>query len=107
MMRLLDIAAPLLANVAIKSVLVLAFGTMIVFGARRASAAAKHLLWTATLAAALAVPLAVTLLPAIGLPIVPTSADERLAGRDRAASAVKAIAGSTATAPKTSTTTLI
>lgn len=56
--------APLLLDFLLKGVAVLAIATLVVQCMRRSSAAARHLLWTCALTAALILPLASVILPA-------------------------------------------
>jgi len=61
---------PLAASLAIKSALVLAIACLAAFAMRRASAAARHIVWTACAAALLALPLLSISLPALRLSAV-------------------------------------
>jgi beta-lactamase regulating signal transducer with metallopeptidase domain len=61
--------ATLLAPVVVKATLVLMLGTVCALGARAASAATRHLIWTLTLAGALVVPIASAVVPAWRVPV--------------------------------------
>jgi beta-lactamase regulating signal transducer with metallopeptidase domain len=71
MMRMLETASDVLSTIAVNGSTVLVIGAAVALMARRASAALKHMLWTATLAAACVLPIVGTTLPAIRLPILP------------------------------------
>jgi beta-lactamase regulating signal transducer with metallopeptidase domain len=64
---------PALAALALKTTLVLAAGFAATALLRRASAAARHLVWTVTLAAVLALPVLSLLVPAWRLPVLPAA----------------------------------
>ncbi|MGH7542660.1 MAG: M56 family metallopeptidase [Gemmatimonadota bacterium] len=71
---------PVLFDMALKGAVVLALTGVVAAGARSASAAARHLVWSIGLAAAAALPLLRWLLPEWGLAVLPAPATEAVAG---------------------------
>jgi beta-lactamase regulating signal transducer with metallopeptidase domain len=84
---------PVLLDMALKGAVVLALAGAVATGARYASAAARHLVWSIGLAAALALPLLQLLLPDWNLAILPARESASASGAVPAAAAAPGLAG--------------